>query len=373
MPFADLRRVLLAAALLVAGTQALPAQTSARSNVILVTLDGIRPEDLFGGMDSIVTAVDSLSGVYRIDRVRADYWRPTAEERRRALMPFFWDSLVPRGILLGDPAVGSRVTITNTQGFSAPGYQEILTGQAQPDVTSNDRIRYAHETALEYARRRLGLRSSQVAVFGSWENFREYAASREDAVFVNAGYDALPDSIATPEMRRLAVLQTRALALWEGSRLDAFTGAMALAYLRRYQPRVLYVAMNDTDDLAHARRYDRVLDGLHALDGFLRELWQTAEALPAYRGQTTLIVTTDHGRGQTPEDWTDHGEGVKGSENIWIAVVGPYTPDRGVVAHQADVHQANVAGTLLACLGLDVRQWNATAAAAIPGACGGRP
>ncbi len=347
----------------------LAAQAGQPRHVILVTLDGVRPEDFFGGMDSVVSATDSLSGISNRDRFRTAYWRSTPVERRRALMPFFWDSLAPHGIVLGNAARGSRVTITNSHGFSAPGYQEILTGEAQADVTSNDRIRYGHETVLEYTRRRLGLSREQVAVFGSWENFREYAASHEDGVFVNAGYDSVPGALATPEMRRLAVLQSRALALWDGSRLDAFTGAMALAWLRRYHPRVLYVAMNDTDDLAHSRRYDRVLDAAHSLDGFLWELWRTAESLPEYRGRTTLIVTTDHGRGLTPANWTDHGEAVPGSANIWLAVIGPYTPDRGEVADAPEVHQANIAGTLLACLGLDVRRWNATAADAIPGAC----
>jgi len=355
--------------LLILLPSALAAQAERPRRVILVTLDGVRPEDFFGGMDSVITATDSLSGIANRDQLRATYWRSTAAERRRAVMPFFWDSLAPRGIVLGNAVRGSRVTITNTHGFSAPGYQEILTGQAQSDVTSNDRVRYGHETVLEYTRRRLGLRREQVAVFGSWENFREYAASHEDGVFVNAGYDSIPGTLATPEMRRLAVLQSRALALWGGSRLDAFTGAMALAWLRRYQPRVLYVAMNDTDDLAHSRRYDRVLDALHALDGFLWELWRTAESLPEYRGRTTLIVTTDHGRGITPADWTDHGEDVPGSANIWLAVIGPYTPDRGEVAGAEEIHQANIAGTLLACLGLEVRQWNSTAANAVPGAC----
>ena len=92
---------------------------------------------------------------------------------------------------------GSRVTITNPHGFSAPGYLELLTGQAQPDVTSNDPIRYAHETVLEHARERLGLPPERVAVFTSWDNFRFYAASREGAFFVNAGYDSLPAALRT--------------------------------------------------------------------------------------------------------------------------------------------------------------------------------
>ncbi len=351
----------------------LSAQATPPRHVILVTLDGVRIQELFGGMDSIVSAVDSLSGIPRIERLRADYWRATPQERRRALMPFFWDSLVPRGILLGDPARGSRVTISNGHGFSAPGYEEILTGEPQADVTTNDRVRYGHETVLEFARRRLRLRQDQVAVFASWENFREYSASQPEAIFVNAGYDTLPPAPVSAEMRRLWVLQNRALAMWEGSRLDAFTGAMALAYLRRYQPRVLYVAMNDTDDLAHSRRYDRVLDALHSLDGFLRELWTTAQSLSAYRGRTTLIVTTDHGRGLTPADWTDHGEAVPGSANIWLAVIGPYTPDRGEVADQPELHQASVAATLLDCLGLAAAEWKPSASPPVPGACSVAP
>lgn len=347
----------------------LAGQAEQPRHVILVTLDGVRPADFFGGMDTVVTASDSLSGVASHARLVQAYWRPTPGERRRAVMPFFWDSLAPRGMVFGDAALGSLATITNPHRFSAPGYQEILTGHAQADVSSNDRIRYGHETVLEYTRRRLGLRQEEVALFGSWENFREYAASREGAVFVNAGDDSIPTSLATLEMRRIAVLQSRAEPLWEGARLDAFTGAMAMAWLRRYHPRVLYVAMDDTDDLAHSRRYDRVLDALHGLDGFLKELWQAAESLPEYRGRTTLIVTTDHGRGLTPDNWTDHGDDVPGAEQIWLAVIGPYTPDRGSVAGAGEVHQANIAGTLLACLGLDVREWNSEAADAIPGVC----
>lgn len=364
------RALALAVTLAIPGTaHRLRAQDPATDRVILVTLDGVRPEDFFGGMDSVVAASESLSGIADTARLRAAYWRPTAVERRRALMPFLWDSLAPRGVVLGDPSLGERVTITNGHAFSAPGYLEILTGQPQPDVKSNDRVRYDHETVLEYLRRRLKLAPTGVALFGSWENFREYGASRDGAVFINAGFDSLPAGVNSPEMRRLAVLETRARPVWDGARLDVFTGALALAYLRRYQPTVLYVAMDDTDDLAHIRRYDRVLDALHALDAFLWELWNTAESLPGYRGHTTLIVTTDHGRGLTPTAWSDHGADVKGAGNIWLAVIGPHTPHRGAIATPAGVHQANIAGTLLACLGLSVTEWNRGAGAAIPGVC----
>lgn len=349
------------------------AQSSAHRtrNLILITLDGVRWQELFSGMDSTISA-DTLSGVYDLERLQRDYWRPTPEARRRALMPFFWDSLVPRGALLGDRTHGSLVSITNPHGFSAPGYQEILTGQYQPDVTTNDSVRYPHQTVLEYARRTLGLGQMQVTVFGSWENFRFYAASRPEAVYVNAGNDAVPEPFSTPLLARLASLQTRALALWEGSRLDAFTGAIGLEYLRRHQPRVVYFAFNDTDDLAHARRYDRLLDALHSTDDFLRELWRTVQSLPAYRDRTSLIITTDHGRGRSTKDWDDHGDGVPGSDEIWVSVIGPDTPARGATEGGGEVHQADVAATMLGLLGLDAVKFNPAAGPAIPGVGAGR-
>lgn len=357
----------LAALLLLLTAANLSAQAPHKTrNLILITLDGVRWQDLFTGMDSIIAA-DSTSGVSDLDGLRRDFWRPTPEERRRALMPFFWDSLVSRGVIFGNRNRGSEANITNPHGFSAPGYQEILTGQYQPDVTSNDSIRYAHQTVLEYARRALKLGQMQVALFGSWENFRFYGASRADAVYVNAGYDAVPEPFNSPEMARLATLQTRALALWEGSRLDAFTGAIALEFMRRHKPRIVYIAFNDTDDLAHSRRYDRLLDALHASDDFLRELWGQIQRTPAYKGNTTLIVTTDHGRGRSTADWDDHGDDVPGSEEIWIAVVGPDTPRTGEVSNSPLVHQADIAATMLGLLGLDREQFSPAAGPAIPG------
>ncbi|MDZ4864433.1 MAG: alkaline phosphatase family protein, partial [Gemmatimonadota bacterium] len=297
------------ALLLALSPAALPAQAPRTTHVILVTFDGVRPQEFFGGLDTNITHADkALSGIDDSTNLTARYGRLTREARRHAVMPFFWDSLAPRALVLGDTAVGSRVTITNPHGFSAPGYLEMLTGQAQPDVTSNDPVRYAHRTVLEIVREQLRLPQSGVALFGSWENFRTYAASREDAVLVNAGFDTLPTRVATPRLRELERLERRAPPLWEGARLDVFTGAMAIEYLKVHRPRLLFVSFDDTDDLAHSRRYDRLLDALHGLDDFLRELWQTVQSTPGYRNQTTIILTTDHGRGPSPQDWSDHGD-----------------------------------------------------------------
>ena len=82
----------------------------------------------------------------------------------------------------------------------------------------------------------------------------------------------------------------------------------------------LYIALGETDEWAHERRYDLYLQSVRD-HRFLADLWQTVQGLPEYRDKTSLIVTTDHGRGEKPDDWIDHDRDVVGAEFVWIAVM----------------------------------------------------
>ena len=68
-----------------------------------------------------------------------------------------------------------------------------------------------------------------------------------------------------------------------------------------------------------------------------------------------MIVTTDHGRGDTDADWTDHGSDVNGAEFVWLAAIGPDTPALGEQDHGPDLTQGQVASTVATLLGLDYR------------------
>ncbi|HJS75758.1 MAG TPA: AP protein, partial [Vicinamibacteria bacterium] len=129
-------------------------------------------------------------------------------------------------------------------------------------------------------------------------------------------------------------------------------------YLVAHRPRVMWLGLSQSDDWAHARRYDRLLDYLHLADELLKELWETAQSLESHRDRTTLVLTTDHGRGVTPRDWAEHDAGIEGCQDIWIAVIGPDTPDRGEISNADPVHQSDVAATVLRLLGLDYREFD---------------
>lgn len=73
------------------------------------------------------------------------------------------------------------------------------------------------------------------------------------------------------------------------------------------KPRVLHISFGETDDWAHEGRYNQVLASARRTDGFIETLWDVLQSLPEYAGKTSLVLTTDHGRGDTQVEWNNHG------------------------------------------------------------------
>lgn len=345
----------------------------ATHNVILVTLDGVRVQEVFAGIDETIAEHDALQVYSEIATARERYGADTAAARREALLPNFWKSLAPQGLVFGNPAHGNHVKVQNRVLWSTPGYTEIMTGSPKPEVTDNDNVRHQYRTVLEHARGALGLPYEQVAQIGSWEGFKLAAASRDDAFLMVGVHDSVPRQWSSPESDQLAALRRQVMGLWEEGSNDVLTFRMAQDFLVRHQPRLLWLALVNSDDWGHADRYDRYLEYLHLVDGLLAELWQTLQSLDAYRDRTTLVVTTDHGRGVTGGDWAEHDIAIPGSDDIWLAVIGPDTPDGGEVREAGTLYQGQVAATVLQLLGLDPSAFDAGALPPVPGVVEGRP
>lgn len=356
-----------AAAVLLLALAGLACGGERTQNVVLVTLDGVRIQDFFAGIDPVLAAHSATFEYTDIEAVKQRYWRETPVARREAVMPFFWKTLAPMGVVLGNKAAGSSVSVTNEVCWSSPGYAEIMTGAAQPEIVDNTLVRYPHETVMQYVREELGLDTTQVAQFGSWDGIKLAASSRDDAFFMNGAFDPIPAELSTPYMDRIAALRHRVLGLWEEGSNDALTFELAKAYLQRHEPRLLWIAFGQTDDWAHADRYDRLIEDLHLMDTLLEDLWTTLQSMDAYRDKTTLIITTDHGRGLTAQDWAEHDVSIPGSQDIWVAVIGPDTPDVGELAPAPAAHQSDIAATLLQFFGLEGADFSPEAGPPIPG------
>ncbi len=314
-------------------------------HLIFVTIDGVRAEDLFGGADSVVMADPKGSGIADTAAFRVRWWRGTPEARRRAVMPFLWDTLVPLGSL-------QRGTVDNGLNFSAPGYMAMFSGHTRGDVTSNDDRRYQWPTVFSVVAARAGGGPTDAAAFVSWTTQARLTAPRPGMVTANGPFDSLPEGLDGPAVALTHRLEAAVHHPDATIRYDAFTHELALAWWDRYHPTLLHVGYGETDIEAHERRYDRYVAMLHETDQMLAELWHHAQADPATRGRTVLVVTTDHGRGATARDWTDHGRDVPNAARWWILAAGPGVRARGAVADESLV-QSQVGATILALLGID--------------------
>ena len=135
-------------------------------------------------------------------------------------------------------------------------------------------------------------------------------------------------------------------------RWDAFTFHLAMEYLQKETPRVLYISFDATDDYAHQGKYDRYLIAANVQDGFIEKLWKWLQSQPFYKNNTTLMVTTDHGRGEG-DKWTSHGSSVDGADRVWLAVMGPDTPTGGEMRDHPKLFSNQFAASISAFLGID--------------------
>ncbi len=344
-----------------AASPATPRQTPSARNVVIVTIDGFRWQELFSGADRGLFKPTS-SGEPGAAEKR--FWRPTPEERRGTILPFFWNVMAVKGQVFGDPGRKSLSHVTNGLWFSYPGYNEILAGVADPRIDSNDKIPNPNITVLEWLQRRPGF-EGRVAAFGTWDVL---------PFILNVGRSRLPVGddarpVPLPKTDRERMINDLAADLppyWPSAPFDAPIMHAALESLKTARPRVLYVMLGETDEWAHEGRYDLYLDAAVRSDRFIQRLWDTLQSLPEYANQTSLVLTTDHGRGATREDWTDHGRKVPAAEATWIAVMGPTVAPLGVRG-SVTVSAAQVAATIAALVGEDFRSAVPAAAPPLPG------
>jgi hypothetical protein len=332
--------------------------------VVLIVSDGLRWQEIFTGADPTLLN-DKDGGIWDdVNRLRRDYWRDDVAERRRVLFPFLWNVVAKQGQIFGNQAKGSVAHVTNGLAFSYPGYNEMLTGHPDPRIDSNEFGINPNLTVFEWLNR-IPEFQGKVAVYATWSVFADIFNEKRSGLVMQTGWDP-PEKDHTPSQDLLNRLYRTTTRLDDDDVYDSFLQIPLLEYVQKSDVRVLFVGYGETDNWAHSGRYDLVLESAHQFDRFTEELWNTMQSMPQYRGQTTFIITTDHGRGSGLVDWKEHGVDQKGSENIWIGVLGPDTPALGERANIAPVTQAQIAATVSAFLGKDYAKDVPAAARRLP-------
>lgn len=332
------------------------AQEDNHPNVFLITLDGLRWQEVFTGMDTLLMNSD-----YTQDKsfLKEHFVGKTAEESRALLMPFFWNTIAKQGQLHGNRTKGSKVNLTNTRIFSYPGYNEILTGRADDEhIDSNDKIYNENVTLLEKANATKAYKG-KVAAFCSWDVFPYIINDKRSGVPVNAGYMDAMGNLNERE-KFLNELQRQAPIIWESVRLDVFTHHFAKEYIKKNQPKLVYISYGETDDFAHGGLFDFYIKSAKNTDALIEDLWDYVQNDSFYKDNTYFVITTDHGRGIGAEEgskWTGHGTNVKGADQTWIALLGPGIKGTGE-ATKGQLYTNQIAPTVLELLQMKTESKN---------------
>ncbi len=273
---------------------------------------------------------------------------PGAKEKT---FPFLLGNNWCKGQLFGNRNYGSALNCSNPHLFSYPGYSEMLVGFVDRRTKSNDKIENPNYTVLEFINDHQAF-ENKVAAFATWDVFPYILREEKSGILVNAGREPVTGELNEKEimLNELQELVRNSTS----SRYDAFTFYLAMEYLDRERPKVLFISLDETDQHTHKGRYDEYLKSANRADVKIAKLWSWIQSQPDYKDQTTLLITTDHGRGKGAKNgWKNHGRLAFGSSQMWLAAIGPDTPDLGEIRFPHQVYQKQIAKTIAAFLGLN--------------------
>lgn len=300
-------------------TEEYTPQPTVTENVIIVTLDGVRWQEVFKGADStLIHNIGYINGDF--EQVKENYWVKSEKERRKKLMPFFWNELVQQGQLYGNREYGNFVNVTNNSLKSFPGYCEIWNGYADPSILTNNHPNNPHTTVLEFLNKQEGFEGDNVVI-----------------------------TVAASSLERIFNVDENDFTFSAGHK-DSTVYNKTMRALKNDHPRVVYMSINKTDHWAHQFQYNTYLNLIHEADSFIQTIWEYIRQDEFYKDRTTLLVTTDHGRGVGSE-WHTHGSGgVAHADETWFAVVGPDTTPTGEQKEEMQVEATQFAKTIAAFL-----------------------
>jgi Type I phosphodiesterase / nucleotide pyrophosphatase len=316
-------------------------------NIIIISTDGFRWQELFTGADS--TLLFNTKFVADTGIASSMYWDANRLERRKKLLPFIWNYIEKKGQIWGNRQYDNKVYVSNPYHLSYAGYNEMLTGFADKTIIRNTLHTNNNENLLDYVNE-LPSYKNKVAFFGSWKLFEYILHQKTASIAINCGYQTqADDSLSTIQKLSNQILdfsENRNLP----TRSDMLTHTLALEYLQKHHPKMMHIAYGETDEFAHAGKYDQYLQQGHQFDHFIAEIWSLIQSDTFYKNNTTVFITTDHGRGRN--NWQHHGPFVSGSQESWLMQLGPNILPIGEVKDQASISAASFAQTIANYLGL---------------------
>ena len=281
------------------------------SRVVVIAIDGLRWQEVFEGA------------------------------RRDSLMPFLWEMGKKKGCMIGNRNRKSKMEVANGIWKSYAGYSEMLCGVADDEHIFDNRKQYnPNRSVLELA---------------------EACSEYKDRVNAVASWDVIP-YILNYRRSELPVDFRSPHRVSKQVRNDSVTQNRALKTLKEKHPKLLFVEFCETDYYGHHGKWQEYLNAAHQNDSFIRQLWECCQQDPFYKGNTTFLITCDHGRGESlgahanrgevdsQASWTEHGKRIKGSNQTWLVAFGKDIQHLGEMEGGRTIYTKQVAPTIASIL-----------------------
>lgn len=317
-----------------------PANIPQTENLIIVTLDGLDWKDVYGDEDVLNR-----------------------------------DFLSQHGNLYGNRTLGNKVNVLNPSAMSYPGYAELFTGNVE-DITDNTLREGNNETVFEYLNNHLGEYKTQVVSWGHFPYYLFRASTVEFPLFTS--YKSVMDGEHYQSMNTLALYKMGLVDFYleekynfkqffekvvtEGNRLhprihpfggntiiddneegELLTYVWAKELIEIEKPKLSYIQFVMTDHFAHLNERENYLKAAKNVGIYIEDLYNTLQRIPQYRDNTTIIITTDHGRA---ENFRDH------SPESFFIVLSPDLHD-GIIGGEKQYYNAQIAQTIANILGFE--------------------
>lgn len=323
----------------------------------------------------------------------------TIDDPEHRYIPRLWDDLIPNGVLFTNMRVEHKVVHPNSTGSMMTGHWEW------DDIDWSKPV--AHPTIFEIFRkaRRKADTSAWAFVYASIlaktgestaDGYgREFAANvmepptiprstsdEMDRVMYHAAADGSADAEILAARKCAALAKSTSRISYAGLRSkgaqafgreeynswrcgtgstshDEFLTDRAIACMKRFAPDIIAVDYGEID-CAHYGSWSRYADAIRRTDELTWRLWQTVNALSAYKGNTLMLILPDHGRELEESggwgfvhhsDFYTNKGADEGCRRVWMLALGPGVRKGGKLSRAVPITTA--AATGLEFLGLD--------------------
>ena len=311
---------------------------NSENKLFIITLDGLRWQEIFGGADSLL--LNDASFTPGFANAKAMYWAGTKDERRKKLMPFFWNVIAKQGELYGNRHFKNKMNVSNPYALSYPGYNELLTGEVDLSIFNNGKSYNRNLSFLELLNATATYRN-KVAAFSSWDAFPYILNKEKSSFYINSGFEEITGGKLTTTETLINTIQ-KEVEDEKNTRYDELTYLTCKEYIQKNKPSVVFLSLGGTDEAAHLKKYDEYLQQANNADRMIGELWQYLQSQPEYANKTTFLITTDHGRGNHQKNWYTHGMLVNGSSQTWMALIGHSIEGKGEQKGEAQLFLRDV-------------------------------